>query len=510
MSAVEYTKAFVRHEPLKPLPPPGSTVGVVGWVKTNLFTSWLNVIVTVVALAVVALVLPGFIRFLFTEAVWSGEGRDACLADKVGGPVGACWPFVFKRIAYFAYGQYPEAERWRVNLTWILGAIGLVWLMVPRIGAKGWGMLFFFLFVPIAAFCLLTGNALPYALIGLAVGTVQTAVNLVGSLLSGIGWLVASLVSGIFGTAFSETVASLGYPVSHYIGDTIGALRDSTEAEFGPALAFWIDYGISALAVLAVGKWAVDRGFASGRTIVILGAILALIAAGIWLCSLDRGLRPVPTNLWGGMLVTIVVASVGIVVCLPFGIVLALGRRSSMPIAKFLSVVFIEFVRGVPMITVLLMANTMLPLFLPEGVRPDSLLRCLIGVALFSSAYMAEVVRGGLQAMPKGQYEGAMALGLNFPLMMIFVVLPQALKLVIPGIVNSFISLFKDTTLVAIVGILDFLETIKASTSDANWATPVTSYTGYAFAALVYWMFCFSMSRYSQSVERRLDTGHKR
>jgi len=510
MSAVDFDTAFVRRDAVASLPPPPSTVGVVGWVRRNLFTSWTSLILTVIAIAAIAWVLPGFIRFMFLDAVWSGDNREACLATPERGAVGACWPFVLKRLGYFAYGQYPIGERWRVDLAGILAAIGLVWLMVPRIGAKGWGMLYFFLFVPIAAFCLLTGNGLPYALIGLLAGMVETVFALIGAFISGVGWLVANAVSAVFGTSFSETVASLGWPVSHFFAGGIEALRDATEGLFGPTLAFWIDYVLSAGAILAIAKFAADRGFASARTLLTIGIVLAALAAGIWLCSLDTGLRPVTTNLWGGMLVTIVVASVGIVVCLPFGVVLALGRRSRMPVVKLLSICFIEFLRGVPMITVLIMANTMLPLFLSEGVRPDSLLRCLIGVALFSSAYMAEVVRGGLQAMPKGQYEGAMALGLNFPLMMIFVVLPQALKLVIPGIVNSFISLFKDTTLVAIVGIFDFLETIKASTADANWATPVTSYTGYAFAAVIYWIFCFSMSRYSQWMERRLDTGHKR
>jgi general L-amino acid transport system permease protein len=204
------------------------------------------------------------------------------------------------------------------------------------------------------------------------------------------------------------------------------------------------------------------------------------------------------------------VALVGIVFSLPFGVLLALGRRSQLPIVKFFAVVFIEFVRGVPLITVLFMANVMLPLFLPPGWRPDSLLRVLIGVALFASAYMAEVVRGGLQAMPKGQYEGAMAVGLSYSQMMILIILPQALKLVIPGIVNTFIGLFKDTSLVAIVGIFDLMKTVEASNADPKWATPVTSYTGYLFAALVYFVFCFSMSRYSLAVERRLDTSHKR
>ena len=151
----------------------------------------------------------------------------------------------------------------------------------------------------------------------------------------------------------------------------------------------------------------------------------------------------------------------------------------------------------------------MLPLFLPEGVTFDKLLRALIGVALFSAAYMAEVVRGGIQALPKGQYEGAMALGLSYWQMMKFIILPQALKLVIPGIVNSFIALFKDTTLVLIIGLFDFLGMIQSSYSDSTWASPVQSLTGYLFAALVYWLFCFSMSRYSLFMEKRLDTSRR-
>ncbi|MGB7433412.1 MAG: amino acid ABC transporter permease, partial [Ahrensia sp.] len=215
------------------------------------------------------------------------------------------------------------------------------------------------------------------------------------------------------------------------------------------------------------------------------------------------------TEVWGGLLVTMVIAVTGIAASLPIGILLALGRRSQMPIVKFVCVVFIEFWRGVPLITVLFMSSVMLPLFLPEGVSFDKLLRALIGVALFSSAYMAEVVRGGLQALPKGQYEGAMALGLNWGQMTRMIILPQALKLVIPGIVNTFIGLFKDTTLVLIIGLFDFLGTIRASTSDPTWSTPVQSMTGLTFAAFVYFIFCYAMSRYSMYMERRLDTGHK-
>jgi general L-amino acid transport system permease protein len=226
--------------------------------------------------------------------------------------------------------------------------------------------------------------------------------------------------------------------------------------------------------------------------------------------SRTLGLPRVDTTLWGGIFVTLLISIVGIVVSLPLGVLLALGRRSQLPVVSLACAIFIEVVRGVPLITVLFMANTMLPLFVPENLTPDRLLRPLIGVALFAAAYMAETVRGGLQALPRGQYEGAMALGLGYRRMMRLVILPQALVMVIPGIVNSFISLFKDTTLVAIVGIFDFLRTIDSARLDPAWAGPGISPTAYVFAGLFYWIFCFGMSRYSLYMERRLGAGGRR
>jgi len=222
------------------------------------------------------------------------------------------------------------------------------------------------------------------------------------------------------------------------------------------------------------------------------------------------GLPTVDTALWGGALVTIVVATVGIVVSLPVGILLALGRRSRMPAVKLFSVIYIEFVRGVPLITVLFMASVMLPLFVPEAWSPDKLLRALVGIAMFASAYMAEVVRAGLQAIPKGQYEGAMAVGLNYRQMMRLIILPQALKITIPNIVNTYIGLFKDTTLVSIVGMFDLLRTIESARIDPKWATPVTSATGYAVAAIFYFAFCYGMSRYARYTEARLAKSDRR
>ncbi|MGB3417699.1 MAG: amino acid ABC transporter permease [Mesorhizobium sp.] len=221
------------------------------------------------------------------------------------------------------------------------------------------------------------------------------------------------------------------------------------------------------------------------------------------------GLSHVETPLWGGLLVTLVLSFVGIAISLPLGIVLALGRRSKMPVVKLVCVIFIETVRGIPLVTVLFMASVMLPLFLPAGVTFDKLLRALIGVTLFAAAYMAEVVRGGLQAIPKGQYEGAESLGLGYWQKMVLVILPQALKLVIPGIVNTFIGMFKDTSLVYIISMFDLLGVVRQNFSDATWASPQTPISGLVFAALVFWLFCFGMSRYSMFMERRLDTGHR-
>jgi general L-amino acid transport system permease protein len=230
-----------------------------------------------------------------------------------------------------------------------------------------------------------------------------------------------------------------------------------------------------------------------------------LLHGALWL-----DLPIVDTSLWGGIFVSLLTALVGIVFSLPLGVLLALGRRSRMPVVKLASIIYIETIRGVPFITVLFMANNMLPLFLPEAWTPDRLLRPLVGTALFAAAYLAEEVRGGLQLIPKGQFEGAQALGLNFRLMMALVVLPQALTLVIPGVVNSFIGLFKDTSLVSIVGTLDFLETVQNASKDPVWIGPTVAPTGYAFAAIFYFIFCFGMSRYSLAMERRLAAGRTR
>ncbi len=222
------------------------------------------------------------------------------------------------------------------------------------------------------------------------------------------------------------------------------------------------------------------------------------------------GLPFVETTQWGGLMVTLVLSVTSMVVSVPLGILLALGRRSTMPIVSLLSTIFIEVVRGVPLVLVLFMAANMFPLFMPPGVNPDKLLIAIVGMALFASAYMAEIIRGGLQAIPKGQYEGAQAVGLSYWKMMGLIIMPQVIKIVIPSIVNHFISLFKDTSLVTVVGILDLLGMVQTGFNDAKWASAQTGNTGYFVLASIYWMFCFGMSRYSQFIERKLATGTKR
>jgi general L-amino acid transport system permease protein len=272
-------------------------------------------------------------------------------------------------------------------------------------------------------------------------------------------------------------------------------------------------------------RWRVDAVEAIGAVLIAwllwpraprrgVGAILFFIVYPIVGFILLRGaprlgLPLVDTQLWGGILVSLLTALVGIVFSLPLGVLLALGRRSRLPIVKAASVVFIEAVRGVPFIAVLYMAENMLPLFLPPGWSPDRFIPPLVGAVLFAAAYLAEEVRGGLQTLPRGQYEGAMALGLGYWRLTGLVILPQALTLVIPGLVNNFIGLFKDTTLVASVGMVDFLAAIDNGLKDTAWSGPTLLPTGYGFAALFYFVFCYAMSRYSAAIERRLSLGRR-
>ncbi|MFD1694070.1 amino acid ABC transporter permease [Roseibium aestuarii] len=351
------------------------------------------------------------------------------------------------------------------------------------------------------------------------------------NLFSSIGNTVLTILGALIAWALIEPLIEFALVKAVWTGDDRTACLGADGEHIGACWAYVGDY----MQQFIYGRyttselWRVNTVYGLFALLLVpllapsvpykgINALLLLVAFPIVAYYLLTGLvigdtvilPIVETAQWGGLLVTLVIAVTGITASLPLGILFALGRRSNMPIIKLISVIFIEFWRGVPLITVLFMSSVMLPLFLPDGVTFDKLLRVLVGVTLFSSAYMAEVVRGGLQAIPKGQYEGAMALGLRFWPMMYLIILPQALKLVIPGIVNTFIGLFKDTTLVLIVGMFDLLGMIQSSFADPSWATPTQAHTGYLFAAFVFFVFCFGMSRYSIFVEKQLHTGHKR
>ncbi len=356
-------------------PPPTDQTGVIGWLRGNLFSSWSDTALTLLGVYIVYSIAVPFVDFVLVRAVWDGPDRSVCVVPEAG----ACWAYIKAKFGQFMYGRYPADERWRIHLTYALGAGLLAYFLNPKLSGKRLGAIALFVIYPLVAYMLLTG--------------------------------------GIFGLAIVET------------------------------------------------------------------------------------------RLWGGLFLTLVVAATGIAAAIPLGVLLALGRRSEMPVIRAVSILFIEFWRGVPLVTVLFMASVMLPLFLPEGVAFDKLLRALIGVALFAAAYIAETVRGGLQAIPKGQFEAAEALGLTYWQTMRKVILPQALKHAFPSIVNSCISLLKDTTLVSIIGLFDLLNVTRQSLEDPKWATPVTGQTGLVFAGLIFWVLCFSMSRYAAYLESYLRRG---
>jgi general L-amino acid transport system permease protein len=234
---------------------------------------------------------------------------------------------------------------------------------------------------------------------------------------------------------------------------------------------------------------------------------LYLITATFLVIGGVFGLEVVPTDKWGGLMLSIVVAAAGIVLSFPVGIIVALGRQSQLPIIRSICVTYVEFIRGVPLITILFMSSIILPLFFPEGITFDKLLRALIGIVLFQAAYVAEVIRGGLQSVPKGQYEAADAVGLSYWQKMGLVILPQALKVSIPNLVGIFISLLQDTTLVLIIGLFDLLAMVRITSADSHWLGMETE--GYVFVTFVFWFFCYMMSIYSDSLEKRFDTNLK-
>lgn len=351
------------------LRPPLTEIGVVGWMKANLFNSWFNSILTLLVLYLLWLSVPPLINWAFINSHWAPEGGQ-CQAG-----AGACWSVVTANIRFIIFGFYPHDLQWRPLL-----AMGIL-------------------------------------------------------------------------------VALLFYSQNR-------------------------------------NHW---------RRSLFIAWMIGLFAMGVLLRGGILGFQPVESNLWGGLPLTLLLAVFGLTAAYPIGILLALGRQSEMPIIKSFSVVYIELIRGVPLISLLFMSSVVFPLFLPEGLIINKILRAQIAIILFTAAYIAEVVRGGLQGVGKGQYEAADSLGLNYFQTMRLIILPQALKIVIPPSVSILISAFKDTSLVVIIALYDLLKTTQTTLSDPKWMG--FSAEAYIFVALIYFVCCFAMSNYSRRLEKELDTG---
>jgi general L-amino acid transport system permease protein len=499
--------SFVRSEIVPERVAPIKTTGAVGFLRTRLLNSPTNILLTLVSLLLLWFTVIPTVKFLLIDAVWHGADREACLAQNAGHAVGACWPYIYAKFPQLMAGFYPEPERWRVHLTFALAALLLLPLLIPRLPAKGLNAGLFFFAFPVVAFFLLHGGGLKGFGVSWTADLLSGFADSIGD--AGrklIGVAITKAVVGAVLAPIGKLVVLLSTALSYLISP-LTWLRDRIQASSQP---LWSDFAATAV-IVSIALFMLGGGIRTGwRALMVSLATFAGIGVVIAAMGLDHGGLPVvDTRLWGGLLVTLVVSVTGIVASMPIGIALALGRRSTIPLIRYASIAFIELWRGVPLITVLFFATYMLPLFLPAGFSVDGLVRALIGIALFSGAYMAEVVRGGLQAIPRGQGEAASALGLSWWKTTALIVMPQALRHVIPGLVNSFIGLFKDTSLVSIVALFDLLGSLRASFSDPNWSTPTTLFTGFAFAGMIYFVFCFGMSRYSLFVERRLDA-HRR
>jgi len=499
--------SFVRQDLVPERAAPIKTTGFVGFLRTRLFNSPTNILLTIGSILLLWFTVVPAVKFLLVDAVWTGKDRTACLAESAGHTVGACWPFVQAKFSQFMYGFYPEAERWRVNLTFILAALLLLPLLIPRLPAKRLNAGLFFIALPIVAFFLLHGGGLGGFGVSWTAGLLSgfnDSIGDAGRKLASAG--AATAVIGPLLVLLGELIVWLSIAISWVLWP-LTWLRDQIQESGSPV---WADFAATA-AIVSLLLFFLGGGIRTGwRALIVSLLIFAGIGIVIAVLGLDRGGLPiVDTRLWGGLLVTLVVSVTGIVASMPVGIALALGRRSTIPLIRIFSIAFIEFWRGVPLITVLFFATYMLPLFVPAGFTIDGLVRALIGIALFAGAYQAEVIRGGLQAIPRGQGEAASALGLSWGKTTALIVMPQALRHVIPGLVNSFIALFKDTSLVSIVALFDLLGILRAAFADPVWSTPTTLFTGFAFTGLIYFVFCFGMSRYSLFVENRLNA-HRR
>jgi general L-amino acid transport system permease protein len=478
------TVTFVRDTMLPPVAPPASEAGAVKWMRENLFSSVFNAILTILGLVVLYLLVTASLPW-FLNGVWNasslGECREIVAASAGEGASGACWAMIRERWHQFLFGFYPPQLYWRPIL-----ALGLLFAALAPVLFAG------------------QKRNLMLIVAGMAVGT-----------------LVLMALAGAPVTAYLFLIVVAA--VLLFLSQTSPSMMLLFTALY-PALCFWLLWGGTIwLPLGALAGFVILRGvYLATAGMIGRGAAIALsiIAAFAWWLkisglvtaalssALPWGLTPVNSDQFGGFLLAITIGVTAIGFSLPIGIILALGRKSDMLIVKTLCVGFIEFIRGVPLITLLFTASLLLQYFLPPNTNFDIILRVIILVTLFASAYLAEVIRGGLAALPRGQYEAADALGLDYWRAQRLIILPQALKISIPGIVSTFIGLFKDTTLVAFVGLMDPLKGVtQIVRADINWKG--IYWEPYIFVGAIFFVICFGMSRYSMYLERKLKTDHR-
>ena len=419
---------------------------VIGWVHKNLFSSWFNAILTVVTGYLVFITVAGVWTWGVADATFVAQNRRECYDNSL---TGACWAGVIDWFDNIFYGRYPRDQIWRINF----GALMLVLWMAP----------------------LWMGRVKGKVLVG--AGVVVFYPFLAGYMFSGgdKGLFMQIMVSGAIVALIANTANMLtGVMTREFLPDFVLRVLGKTTAP--------------------------DKT----RRNILLAAVLSVFAAVfVWQTSWTA--EVVSWTKWGGLFLTMVIAGIGIASSLPGGIILALGRRSKLTVVRVLCVAFIEVFRSVPLITVLFMATTMFPLFMPEGFVLNKLVQVIIAVILFNACYMAETVRAGLQAIPKGQYEAAHTIGLGYWRTTGLIIMPQALKHMIPNIVGSFIGLLKDTTLVSIIGLFDILGMLRSISKDMPWLglhkEPLI------FGAFLFFVLCFSMSKYSRHLEVKLSAG---
>ncbi|WCN15461.1 ABC transporter permease subunit [Marinomonas mediterranea] len=443
MSEQKSLKVFV---PSPARPPQTNSNGAIGKIRNRYFNTIGNSLLTIASLIVLFYLAKWGLNWALFEAVFDADTRRQCLDIS---PNGACWAGVMSWFNGLIYGRFPLQEQWRVNLGVIVGAFWLLPLLSKRIPLRNVILLSWVGLFPFAAAYLFLGGRF-------------------GHELSWGHGLMTCLSLGFLALIYMNLIASM-------------FSFKGVHLAFVPLLETYLKRRVASVSLILV--WAA------------LSMLVALVIGGF-------DLDPVPIERWGGLFLTFIIAGFSIAMAIPVGVLLALGRRSKLPVIHWLSLVVIELVRSVPLITVLFMAVTLLPIFLPSDVEFNKLSQVLVAVCLFAGAYMAENIRGGLQAIPKGQFEAATTLGFGYWQTMFLIVLPQALRMMIPNIMTSFISLLKDTTLVSIIGLFDIMLMARNIANDKDWVGLHTE--PLVLIAVLFFVLCYSMSQYSLNLEKRL------